>query len=282
MKMLAAKEKIMNACKTLYEQNELKAISQRIIEHLSGKQAFALHIDKNIEIDEEALQHIIDELNHNKPIQYILGYEWFANLKLKVNEGVLIPRPETEELTRKVISYIKQHKINNCQILDIGTGSGCIPILIKKELPNASLFAIDISNDALIVAKENATVHQTPILFLEVDIRNETSLEMPPLDVIISNPPYILQEEKKDMHIRVFSNEPEVALFVTHNDPLEFYKAILKLAKKLLKHEGILFLEINSLYSMAIQSLYENDGFVCTIEKDMYDNERFAIVTFKH
>lgn len=277
MKSAAARANIFDQCSLLYDESELQAICSRIFEHLSGKEKLKIVLDKNIEFNEADIHRIIQELQSNKPIQYILGYEWFGNLKLKVNEHVLIPRPETEELTQLLISRIKSGTYTACNIIDIGTGSGCIPVLIKKELADAELYALDVSEQALEVAKENASTHQTDINFIQADIRDETFNLQLQFDFIISNPPYILPEEKAEMHTRVFNQEPELALFVSNNDALEFYKAILFFSKKHLKKEGTVYMELNQQFGDEVKSLFESAGFECRLLKDMYGNIRFAV-----
>nr|MBP6314965.1 peptide chain release factor N(5)-glutamine methyltransferase [Chitinophagaceae bacterium] len=280
MKISTARNTIMQACSALYDREELIAVCKRILEHLSGKSNLELLLDKDLEIEDEELLQIIESLQNNKPLQYVLGYEWFANLKLKVNQHVLIPRPETEELTQLVISYLKKKEESPLRLLDIGTGSGAIPILIKKEVPNVSMYALDINEHALEVASENAQYHQTAIQFIYGDILNKNlSLEQT-FDVIISNPPYISTEEKETMHQRVLLNEPALALFVTNNDPLQFYKAILQFSQKHINKGGRLFLEINSLHGQSIKALFESRQYSCEIQKDMYQNDRFAIVKY--
>jgi release factor glutamine methyltransferase len=277
MHITTARKLITEQCQHLYDPAELQAIVWKILEHLSGKAKLNLLLEKDLQLQAEKVQQIIDELKRNKPIQYILGYEWFGNLKLKVTADVLIPRPETEELVRLFIDQIKKTGLNTCSLIDIGTGSGCIPILIRKELPEARVSAMDISEQALLIAAENAQVHQADIHFVKADIRDPNLNLQTQFDFIISNPPYILPEEKQDMHPRVYDQEPSLALFVTAHDPLEFYKAILNFAKTHLKKDGAVYFEINQQYGPDIQSLCEQFQYHCDILKDMYGNPRFAI-----
>jgi release factor glutamine methyltransferase len=280
MNVETARQTLMQECSTLYEQDELIAVCKRILEHLSGKSNFQMLLDKDLEIEQLPLLHIIESLKNNKPLQYVLGYEWFSNLKLKVNEQVLIPRPETEELTQLIISYLKKKDAATFHLLDIGTGSGAIPILIKKEVPAVSVYALDISEYALEVAKENARFHKTAIQFFSGDILNRHLELGQTFDIIVSNPPYISTDEKEMMHQRVILNEPALALFVTDNDPLQFYKAILQFSQKYLDKEGTLFLEINSMHGHSVKALFESSHFTCEIRKDIYENDRFAIVKY--
>ncbi len=277
MRLAEAKAFIFKRCGPLYDEAELNAISWRIFEHLCHKSKLEIVLDKSIEFDNTQLENIVTGLEQNKPIQYVLGYEWFGSVQLKVNENVLIPRPETEELTRVLIGQVNDTKQHNIKIIDIGTGSGCIPVLLKKELPGAEVYAIDISEKALEVARENAAAHETPVHFLQADILDENLNLHKQFDFIISNPPYILQTEKKEMSARVFEHEPQMALFVTQNDPLEFYKAIISFSKNHLKRCGSIYLEINQLYGAEIKSLFEKHNYHCEILQDMYGNDRFAI-----
>lgn len=277
MRLAEAKAFILNQCNPFYDEAQLTAISWRIFEHLCNKSKLEIVLDKSIEFDTFLLEDIVTKLKQNKPIQYILGYEWFGGLQLKVNENVLIPRPETEELTRLLIKKVNDTKQRGIKIIDIGTGSGCIPVLLKKECPAAEISAMDISAKALEVAQENATIHHTPVYFVQANILDEALNLHEQFDFIISNPPYILQEEKKEMNTRVFEHEPQIALFVTQNDPLEFYKAIISFSKNHLKQHGSIYMEINQLYGADIQSLFERHNYHCEILQDMYGNDRFAI-----
>lgn len=277
MHITTARKLITEQCQHLYDAAELQAIIWKILEHLSGKAKLDLLLEKDVQLQADKVQQIIAELKSNKPIQYILGYEWFGNLKIKVTPDVLIPRPETEELVGLFIDQIKKTGHKTCSLIDIGTGSGCIPILIKKELPETGVYAMDISEQALLIAAENAQVHQADIQFVKADIRDSNLNLQTQFDYIISNPPYILPEEKSDMHPRVYDQEPALALFVTEHDPLEFYKAILNLAKTHLKKDGAVYFEINQQYGPEIQSLCVQYQFQCNILNDMYGNPRFAI-----
>ncbi|KXK42970.1 MAG: protein-(glutamine-N5) methyltransferase [Bacteroidetes bacterium OLB11] len=197
----------------------------------------------------------------NIPIQYVLGYEWWGGMKLKVNQHVLIPRPETEELGNMVNQYIQTKEAQVISVIDIGTGSGCLPIFIKKKNPLVKVDAIDISDEALNVAKENAKREQVEIHFFQKDIFQKDIFVNKKYDIIVSNPPYILPEEKIDMHERVWANEPNVALFVTNHDPLQFYKAIAFFAMQYLKPDGKIFLEINQSFANEIFFYFHENHF---------------------
>ncbi len=268
-------------CDSLFGKNEGEEIFNRLIEELTSKTTFELKLDKQLVIDEEKFNGVVAQLLTNRPLQYVLGYEWFYNLKLKVNEQVLIPRPETDELVRWVLDTIKKEKLRSPRILDVGTGSGCIPVVLKNEMPGADVTAIDISEAALEVAKENAATYDLTIDFIRGDILEKNFSIEKTFDLIISNPPYITAAEKKDMHERVLAFEPKEALFVTNHDPLQFYKAILTFSKHHLSPDGKIFLELNRDYGIQTQQLYDEAGFETELRKDMYGNTRMLMAQKK-
>jgi len=231
-----------------------------------------IHSDKDITIEiSDRIKQIIVDLKTNKPIQHLIGETEFYGLKFKVNEHTLIPRPETEEL----VQWILDHEFTSA--LDIGTGSGCIPIILKKN-KDAEITAIDVSESALLVAKENAKINEVVINFLEQDILNTTIL--PKVDVIISNPPYVLDKEKELMLANVLDNEPHLALFVPNNNPLLFYKKIATLAFTSLSKNGLLFFEINERFSKETVAMLSAIGFVdIELKKDINDKDRMIKVT---
>ena len=226
-----------------------------------------INSDKEIGIDIiDRFRQIIEDLKANIPIQYILGETEFYGLKFKVNEHTLIPRPETEEL----VLWILEHEFNSA--LDIGTGSGCIPIAIKKN-KNVEISAIDVSEPALLVAKENAKTNEVKINFFKQDILKTDNLER--VDVIISNPPYILEKEKDLILSNVLDNEPHLALFVTNENPLLFYKKIAELSFACLSKNGLLFFEINESFGIEIIELLKCIGFVdIELKKDINEKDR--------
>lgn len=281
MNISQAREYFHKQCASLFDEGEVNEIFSRVIEHLTGLSGLDIRFNQSIDIYESDLKSITDQLSTNKPIQYVLGYEWFYNLKLKVNEHALIPRPETEELVRWILDYLKQSTKFNPVLIDIGTGSACIPIVLKKQVPLSQLSAIDISEKALELAKENALLHDTQIQFIMDDILQPRHTYEHTFDLIISNPPYITMDEKKEMHERVLHFEPPLALFVTNNDPLQFYKAILLFAQQYLSPNGAVFLELNRDYGEVTETLFQQAGFETTLRKDMYGNTRMLMATFK-
>lgn len=212
------------------------------------------------------IKQIVAELKINKPIQYILGITGFYGLKIKVNEHTLIPRPETEQLVDWIL------KENFVAALDIGTGSGCIPIALAKHT-DAKVLAIDVSEDALLIAEENAKNNEVEIDFIHQDILQTNSLQK--VDLIVSNPPYVLESEKEIMQENVLDYEPELALFVEDKNPLIFYKKIASLAINFLNENGKLFFEINAKFGKETIEMLADIGFVnIELKKDMNDKDR--------
>ena len=226
--------------------------------------------------DEEELKEIIEELKTGKPYQQILGYTEFYGNRFFVDENVLIPRPETEELVELAISKIKnlKSKIQNLKLLDIGTGSWIIPITLKKHFPNSEISAIDISEKALEIAQKNAEFHQANIQFIQQDYLN-TKLEEK-YDIIISNPPYIGIEENIEIEDSVKGFEPNIALFSPTSDALIFYKKIAKDGEKYLNENGLILLEINQKLGKETLELFSNYSESRLI-KDLSGNDRFVL-----
>ena len=233
-----------------------------------------IHLEQEItSLIANRLKQITTDLKTNKPIQYILGKTDFYGLKLKVNEHTLIPRPETEEL----VDWVLKQEFSSA--LDIGTGSGCIPIALAKHT-NASIMAIDVSENALEVAKENAILNTVKVKFILQDILHSESL--PKVDLIVSNPPYVLDNEKVKMQKNVLDFEPDLALFVANNNPLIFYKKIAQLAFESLNENGKLFFEINEQFGADTIAMLTEIGFVnIALKKDINDKDRMVKATKK-
>ncbi len=264
-------------CASLFDKSEAEEIFIRIAEELTSMSTVDIKLNTHLEVDDAKLNEMIAQLSTQKPLQYILGYEWFYNLKLVVNEHVLIPRPETEELVRWILDTIKTTHSSTPTILDIGTGSGCIPIVLKKEIPKAEVAAMDISQTALDVAMHNALTYALTIDFIQGDIIDPSFITGKKYDIIVSNPPYITIPEKAEMNERVVVFEPEQALFVTNNDPLQFYNAILLFSEKHLADNGTIFLELNRDYSIHTKQRYDEAGYETVLRKDMYGNNRMLM-----
>jgi len=262
----------------IYDAQEISSISMMVLtEVINTSNAMIKAVgDRHLTFAQQnKLNNILDQLKTGKPLQYALGYTEFFGLKFLVNPATLIPRPETEELVQWVIDSVSDDKLS---ILDIGTGTGCIAISLKKKLKSAQVAAIDISVDALNTAKENARLNKVEVNFLEADILNYQSNNH--YSVIVSNPPYVTLDDKKLMHRNVTDFEPHTALFVPENDPLIFYKAIADFALGNLENGGLLFFEINESLGKETAQLLMDKGFKdIEIRKDLSDRDRMIKAT---
>jgi release factor glutamine methyltransferase len=253
-----------------------------LFEHVTGNNQLQQVIHKSDQLSEVQLNELKkygEELAKGKPIQYILGKAWFMGKEYIVNDQVLIPRPETEELVEWVLEYAEI--INKpLHIIDIGTGSGCIPIALKTALPDCSLCGLDISEGALAVAKLNATQLNANIEWIQQDILMSASMPSN-YDIIVSNPPYIPFNEKVNMQVQVKNYEPALALFVTNEDPLIFYRIIGRLGKQCLNPNGQLFFEMHYDQGKAIQTLFDEMGYHAELRKDMFGKDRMIRASLK-
>ncbi|WP_207533429.1 peptide chain release factor N(5)-glutamine methyltransferase [Desertivirga arenae] len=262
----------------MYDREEARNIAQLAVQFIcnQSKSYVMLHKGHDLTLQEEtSLIRVLDELRFGKPLQYVLGEADFYGMRFKVNSSVLIPRPETEELVFWVLECVKEGKQRALNIIDLGTGTGCIPIAIKKNLPGAEVCACDISQEAVDTAVQNAVLNQTEVHFFLADILKE-SFNLLPLtfDFIISNPPYIAENEKEQMHKNVLEHEPHTALFVPNDNPLLFYNKIADFAVKHLSENGLLFLEINEALGKDTQSMLKEKGFHSEIRTDLQGKER--------
>lgn len=229
---------------------------------------------------EALLLKFLDELKTGKPLQYVLGETEFYGLNFKVNPDVLIPRPETEELVDWIIKDVQKEggeRLPQFNVLDIGTGSGCIPISIKKNLPEIRMTSVDISAEAIKTAEINASMNKVKVAFIQDDILNPVHPDVisAKYDLIVSNPPYVTHDEKMQMHQNVLDFEPHTALFVENNNPLLFYKAIAIFGKAHLKENGSLYLEINENLGQETVELLRQYGFTnIQLRKDLRDSDR--------
>lgn len=265
----------------LYDAGEIKEMFLWVAEALLGKSRSEVLMNKNMGVcdaDLQRFQLLLQKLEKGEPLQYALGYAWFYGIRLKVNSAVLIPRPETEELVARIVS---EHRGSSPKILDIGTGSGCIPIALKKSLPRAAVWAMDISREALKVAKENAIAAGCDVSFIEGDILHPSSFFLPHFfDIIVSNPPYIPPVEKSAMGSHVLNHEPHLALFVPEEKPLLFYESIAHFALQKLNTSGTLYFEINRRFGKEVQALLRELGFVdVDIQQDMHNADRIVTAT---
>jgi release factor glutamine methyltransferase len=261
---------------------ELSSLIGMLIEAVTGWNRMQQIVNVNTEltkVQQAQLENYTEQLLAGKPIQYILGKAWFMGSEFMVNEHVLIPRPETEELVEWIISYASI--INKpLSIVDIGTGSGCIPIALQLALPNCTLTGLDISKDALAVAQMNAKNLNTSITWLEEDILDTAALYTA-FDIIVSNPPYIPLREKKDMQEQVLNFEPSIALFVSNEDPLIYYRAIAKIGKQSLSKNGQLFFEIHYDQGKAILALLDELNYHAELKQDSFGKNRMIRASLK-
>lgn len=260
------------------DEEELNNIFYILLEEYEGLKKVDFAINNHIiSKDPDRWLDAIDELVNGKPIDYVIGKKWFYNDVFKVNEHTLIPRPETEELVDWVIKTINDNSNKVTKVLDIGTGTGCIPISIKKKCPDITLFSMDVSEEALKVAEVNANDKDVNITFIHHDILKPFSGSLT-VDIIVSNPPYVRMSEKTQMHKNVLDFEPHTALFVSDENPLIFYKAIIDFAKIHLNSNGWLFFEINQYLATETKSLMEQNGFTdIELKKDFIGNDRMLM-----
>jgi release factor glutamine methyltransferase len=271
----------------IYSESELQNIINWIFEKQLKLSSADIILKKELSInpfDIKELERMCRELKAHRPIQYVLGEAEFYRMKFKVNESVLIPRPETEELVDLIIKKFKTHSTLN--ILDIGTGSACIPIAIKKNIPNANVYGIDISRDALEIAKYNAEQSGVEVNFFRADVLSDTIAETilkqtndQKIDLIISNPPYVLESEREGLHNRVKNYEPRLALFVNDKDPILFYRKIAALTKKIGDKKVSLYVECHTDYAEMVSEMLNKGGFSnIALFKDLAGLNRFVSV----
>ena len=267
-----------DALKNIQDEQEIESFFFILTEYLHNLKRVDVALNPDFEISDAAIEKwnaILAQLQQEKPIQYITREAWFYGLRFEVNENTLIPRPETEELVEWIIESQKSEvQSRKLEILDIGTGTGCIPISVKTNLPQANVSAIDVSEKALEVAKRNAASNKVEINFIQTNILEVLDLNQN-FDVIVSNPPYVRNLEKQEIKKNVLDYEPHLALFVEDNDALLFYRKIAQLALKNLSPNGLLFFEINQYLGKETVGLLENLGFKnIELKKDMYGNDR--------
>lgn len=256
-----------------YPPEEAEAVALRLLGHYPGIDRAALYLDPEAETEENPdLSAAVRELTTGRPLQYVLGETEFYGRSLKVNESVLIPRPETEELVRWIA---QEHRNASPRIIDIGTGSGAIAIALAAELPAAEVSALDISPEALETARENAERNEVRVSFLQCDILREKPAGK--FDVIVSNPPYVRESEKTEMRRNVLDHEPGRALFVPDSDPLLFYREIAAWGREALNDGGTLYFEINEAFGPETGELLSALGYGhVEVRKDLFGKDRMA------
>lgn len=269
-----------NALATGYDTAEIDSFFYLSLEHLHALKRLDLALEPQLLVPDEALEKwfsILEQLKAQKPIQYILGEASFCDLIFKVTENTLIPRPETEELVFWITEALQSSGFQNPKILDIGTGTGCIPIALQKKLPFAEVFALDVSAAALEVARENAQKNQAAVTFFQHNILEVDRLDST-YDVLVSNPPYVREMEQVEIKPNVLNYEPHLALFVPDSDPLLFYRKIAALAGQHLSLNGLLFFEINQYLGESTVALLHEMGFSSVVlRKDIYGNDRMIL-----
>lgn len=272
---------INDSLKDIYPSNEIGSFTRLIMEQVCGLKPHNLLFCKDKEISETEkakIRQIVARLQKEEPIQYILGIADFYGRTFAVTPSVLIPRPETEELVERIIVDYEDSK--EVKILDVGTGSGCIGITLRRQLRQSEVIAVDISADAIQIARKNARHLGVPVIFIQTDILSlkKSEMDIPFIfDVIVSNPPYVKNSEKAAMDKNVLEYEPHEALFVPDEDPLVFYRQIARLGKKKLKKEGRLYFEINAQCGQMMKEMLENEGY-CQIEliQDIFGKDRIV------
>ena len=266
----------------LYPDSEINQLVFLILNHLQNYSKIDIHLNAERPISQNIFQQtqaIISQLSDYKPIQYILGVTEFYGLPIKVNSNVLIPRQETEELVRWVIDDNKKRKI---RILDIGTGSGCIAIAVANAISNAIIDALDSTEKVLQLAAENAHINEVSVRFFRFDMLKKKKFPYSEkYDVMVSNPPYILNSEKKFMNKNVLEYEPHMALFVSDDNPLIFYDRIAEFGLNHLKSEGKIYLEINENYGIEVKELFLKHGYpLVELRRDIHGKNRMVKITF--
>jgi release factor glutamine methyltransferase len=278
MKIKEYRAQFIQELTPIYDAGEVESFFYLILEEKNQLKRIDLALRPDLEFSEEEIlvwNSILEQLKKEVPIQYLLGKTSFYGLDFEVNESVLIPRPETEELVEWIIkSNSKIEKFKDLKILDIGTGSGCIAISLAKNIPNSQVYAIDVSEKALATAKKNAELNTVNVTFINQNIL-ETEDLLQQFDIIVSNPPYVRNLEKEEIKKNVLDNEPHLALFVEDNDALIFYRKIAELAQKNLSENGQLFFEINQYLGKEMIDLLEKMNFKnIELRKDIYGNDR--------
>ena len=282
---IADAQKILFASlQSIYEVREASSITDLIMEKITGWKKLNRVINKETRLSagkNRLLQKYTKELMAHKPVQYVLNEAWFFGMKFLVNEAVLIPRPETEELVKWIIDENPKGKPGSVRIVDIGTGSGCIPVALKKNLPHFEIYSCDASQAAIEIARQNALSNQVEVNFIHLDFLNSSSRKsLPAADIIVSNPPYIPLKQKTEMSPHIVSYEPHLALFVADSDPYVFYRAIADFASEQLKPEGKIYAELPAGSAADISGVFQSFGFdSIEIHKDMQGKDRMLKAT---
>lgn len=273
-----AYQNLLTQLYTIYDDRESSNITNWVIEHITGFSKIDRIINKQFELNtsqQQQLENYIQQLLEHVPVQYVLQEAWFCGYKFYVDKNVLIPRPETEELVEWMVKDYQKEEKKELHIIDVGTGSGCIAIALKKKIPSTKITAIDISNEALVVAKQNALQLEVDIDFIQNDFLNKNTWNQLPIpSILISNPPYIPVKEKEKIRDQVKFHEPSNALFVPNENSLIFYEAIAHYALKYMKAGSTLYAEIHENYGKEVYELWKNLGLNPELKKDMQEKDR--------
>lgn len=291
-----AQQRLIFQLYNIYENREAANIADLVMEYITGWKKIDRILHKQVPLLQnniELLEKYTSELLAHKPVQYVLHEAWFCGLKFFVNEHVLIPRPETEELAEWIIEEVRSTKfemrnmnsedlnhLGPVRIFDIGTGSGCISIALKKQLPQIEIYACDISRDALEVAQKNTATYQADIGLLHLNFLDPAQwIHLPAFDMIVSNPPYIPVKDKETMSQNVLQYEPHLALFVENNDPLVFYRTMADFAKDKMKAGGSIYAELHEENAVEVEQVFSQKGFGnIELKKDMQGKNRMIRV----
>jgi release factor glutamine methyltransferase len=267
--------RIRSEIQPAYDAEEAGSIAFLLLEHLFSLSRTAVLANKDIPaFDPDVLESAIQRLKAQEPVQYILGKTTFYGRLFSVNPAVLIPRPETEELVEWIVS---EHRLPGLRVLDIGTGSGCIAVSLAAALPAAEVFALDVSAEALSVARQNGQANGVTIHWIQADILSDVSWPHPPLDIVVSNPPYVTNAEQSFMRRNVLDFEPHRALFVPDDDPLVFYRRIIEFCSQQLKPGGYCYFEVNEQFAGQVEAVFREYAFTRTaIKTDIFGKERFV------
>ena len=284
MRIKEAYLELQHAIQALYEKREAANIAELVLEKITGLSRSQRLIQHDQLLEQQQLEEFEtckEALQSGRPVQYVIGSSWFQDMLFKVDERVLIPRPETEELVELIKEHYaqkSQEQKNNFRIIDIGTGSGCIAISLKKRFPSWEVWALDKSKKAIALASENGKLLDADISFVELDILSEAKNDsLPAYNAIVSNPPYIPKNEERELHKHVREHEPHEALFVTNQDPLQFYKAIIDFSSHHLLRGGMIFFETHESYAASVKQLMEEHDFEeVQVKKDMQGKDRIV------
>lgn len=258
----------------LYQEQERMHIARMVAASLSGEAETKYLIERKEVVDIPLLEQAVEELAKGRPVQYVIGHQEFCGLNIEVKEGVLIPRPETEELVEWATQRAK--KFDRPRILDVCTGSGCIALALAHKIKGADVTAVDISEEALAIARQNGERLQLEVDFLQDDaLAHLPKIAGQEFDIVVSNPPYIPSSERRAMHTNVVNYEPEIALFVDDNDPLVFYREIARTAKKLLSERGYLLFEVHETLATQTAEMLRCEGYYnIELRNDSFDKPR--------